>query len=37
MKKSTDKVDESKKTLNESENLWEMHKNICLDALKSEK
>jgi hypothetical protein len=37
MKKSTDKVDESKKTLNESENLWEMHKNIWLDALKSEK
>ena len=37
MKKSTKKVDESKKTLNESENLWEMHKNIWLDALKSEK
>ena len=36
MKKSTDKVDESKKTLNESENLWEMHKNIWLNALKSE-
>jgi len=36
MKKATDKkVDESKKTLNES-NAWELHKNIWLDALKSE-
>ena len=37
MKKATDKkVDESKKSLNESTNAWELHKNIWLDALKSE-